>query len=128
MFSYSIKKIFFSSNTLLILIIFLFLVFITYCGYLHHSNLECDVDLFFTNQTWKKYNFFIYAISLFSIIKLIAYYWKGYSFLLTKIFSPCCLIFLWFQEFVFKLYNPILKALSRGIIHSQTYNSLVVSA
>lgn len=110
------KNLLFSKSSLLIGLILIFLAFVIYCGSFHNSS-GCNVHLFLTSQ-----------FSLFFIVSLVALFKKNQSLsLLYSVFLFPSLIFLWFQKFAFKIYNPILEAFRQGIIHSQIYNFQLIS-
>lgn len=111
----------FLKSLLLIGLILILLAFVIYCT-LHYDSSECDVRLFLTSQTS-----FIYTLLFFSI-NLVVLLRRDQNFLLINILLFSSLIFLWFREFAFKIYNPILEAFRQGIIHPQIYNLQLVSS
>lgn len=125
MFIQSIKNFPFF-RLLLIGLICLIFTFIVFCEY-SHNDPECKVHLFLTNQFQPKENILLYSILLFFIANLTFSLKRNQNFLPGNISSFASLIFLWFWQFGFKVYNSILEAFRRGIIHPQTYNFLVVS-
>ena len=126
MFNQSTKNHLFSNNLLLVGLACGLLTFVIFCEYFHNE-LECDIHLFLTGQSSFKKTLFIYSILLFFIANLTFSFLRRQNFSLTDVFSPFSLICLWFRQFIFKIYNPILEAFRRGIIHSQIYNFSVVS-
>ncbi len=126
MFIQSIKNFPFFYSLLLIGLICLFLTFIIFCEYLHNDP-ECNVHLFLTNQFQSKENILLYSILLFFITNLIFSLKRNQNFLLGNISPFASLRSFWFWQFGFKIYNSILEAFRRGIIHPQVYNFIVVS-
>ncbi|MFQ6049600.1 MAG: hypothetical protein ACE5J0_00990 [Candidatus Paceibacterales bacterium] len=127
MLNQPIKSSPFSNGLLLIGLIFAFLVFFIFCEHLHGDS-ECNVHFFLTNQISSKENLLIYSLSLSSFVIISVIFFRKYQNLLpANISLSASLMSLWFWQFIFKIYNPILEAFRRGIIHPQIYNFSVVS-
>lgn len=114
-------------------LVFVLLVAVLSCGYFpivgHLANITkagCDKIIFLVNSSSR--DNISFALLLFSFIAFVILLRKSIinQRYLNVSLRPS-LIFLKVAKFIFKLYNPILQALRRGILHSQVYNFAIIT-
>lgn len=119
-----------SHKSVLLGLVFVLLALTLSCGYIQttsHSasadGIECSRSVFLTNYIPTKESGLFLSILFFSLIALALLIKDGLRSRRHLNVSPNpSLIFLKAAESIHKLYNPILEALRRGILHPQIYN------
>ncbi|MCH7759720.1 hypothetical protein IID20_05185 [Patescibacteria group bacterium] len=124
------KNILHSYKTVILGLIFILFVVVMFCGHIQlfsHStsssvSAECNKTIFLTGYLSTRNNGILYLL-IFSFIAL-AVLIKGRLDRRRQdtVQDHPQFSFLNIAQFIPKLYNPILKALRRGILHTQIYN------
>ena len=133
MFSF-VQKIPTSSKPIFLGVILIFLLVVLFCGHfqvLAHMSTQVASDCMFlanylTSSRGDSFSYvgsLILLIALAAIIKTRTVQTEHQSMLFCSWNSPLTRI----TQFVAKLYNPLLEALRRGILHPQIYSSVFIT-
>jgi len=130
-----VKNALYSYKTVVLGLVFVLFMLVLFCGHIqavNHSTgaegTECSRSLLLANYIPTKDSGLFLSLLLFSFIALALLIKSSMSFRQNSgiIFRPP-LTYLKVAQLIPKLYNPILEALRRGIIHSQIYNFASIS-
>jgi len=131
-----IKKIPYSYKIVILGLVFVLLMLVLFCGYIQSANHSaggegaiCSRSLLLANYISVKNSSLLLSVLFFSFVVL-ALLIKSIINLRQGFDAPFrqSITFLKIAQSIPKLYNPILKALRRGILHSQIYNFALISS